>query len=76
MTLSTPSPSTTDASDYSLCADLLTAVDALSRRRADQLDEGMVDRFVSKGWLHWHGGALRLTPAGARICDAVLLAYA
>lgn len=69
-------PSAPEVSDQALCAELLTAVDALSRRRADQLDEHLVERFVRKGWLHWNAGALRLTPAGARVCDAVLLAYA
>lgn len=67
---------TARSDDSDLCAALLSAVDALSRRRADLLDEDQVDRFVAKGWLHWNGGALRLTPAGAQVCDAVLLAYA
>lgn len=62
--------------DQSLCAELLSTVDALSRRRADLLDERRVEQFVRKGWLYWNAGALRVTPAGARVCDAVLLAYA
>ena len=62
--------------DTSLSAELLTAVDALSRRRADLLDETKVEQFVRQGWLSWKGGALKVTPVGARVCDAVLLAYA
>jgi hypothetical protein len=66
-------PSVTDQSLY---AELLTAVDKLLRRRADQLDEKKVDQFVRKGWLQWNGGALKLTPMGAQVCDTALLAYA
>lgn len=64
-----------DAVDQELCAELLDTVDALSRRRADLVDENLVAKLVRKGWLQWHGGALQLTSIGARLCDAVLLAY-
>jgi hypothetical protein len=67
---------TSSQDNAALCAELLTAVDALSRRRADLLDDTKVEQFVRQGWLSWQGGALRVTPAGARVCDAVLLAYA
>lgn len=70
------SVSTPSSTDQSLYAELLTAVDKLLRRRADQLDEKKVDQFVRKGWLQWNGGALKLTPVGAQVCDAALLAYA
>jgi hypothetical protein len=62
--------------DPTLCAELLSVVDVLSRRRADLLDDRQVAAYVRKGWLEWAGGTLRPTPIGARVCDAVLLAYA
>ena len=74
-TLSAPELSDDEAADHELCAELLDTVDALSRRRADLVDERLVAQLVHKGWLQWHRGALRLTSIGARLCDAVLLAY-
>lgn len=65
-----------DVDDTAACSELLDVVDALSRRRADLLDEAVVEGFVRRGWLEWAGGTLRPTPIGARVCDAVLLAYA
>jgi len=43
---------------------LLTTVDALSRRRACDIPEPTIARFVALGWLQWNGGSLRLTAAG------------
>ena len=43
---------------------LLAAVDALSRRRACDIPEQTIDRFVALRWLQWNGGSLRLTEAG------------
>jgi hypothetical protein len=43
---------------------LLAAVDALSRRRACEIPEQAIDRFVALRWLQWSGGSLRLTEAG------------
>ena len=43
---------------------LLVTVDALSRRRACDIPEQTIDRFVALGWLQWNGGTLRLTAAG------------
>ena len=62
--------------DLAACTELLDIVDALTRRRADLLDETVVEGYVRRGWLEWAGGTLRPTPIGARVCDAVLLAYA
>ena len=62
--------------DVAACTELLDIVDALSRRRADLLDEAVVESFVRRGWLEWAGGTLRPTAIGAQVCDAVLLAYA
>ena len=43
---------------------LLATVDALSRRRACDIPEQTIDRFVALRWLQWSGGSLRLTAAG------------
>ena len=43
---------------------LLATVDALSRRRACDIPEQTIDRFVAMRWLQWNGGSLRLTEAG------------
>ncbi len=43
---------------------LLATVDALARRRACDIPEQTIDRFVALRWLQWNGGSLRLTPAG------------
>jgi hypothetical protein len=43
---------------------LLATVDALSRRRACDIPEQTIDRFVALRWLQWNGGNLRLTATG------------
>ena len=43
---------------------LLATVDALGRRRACDIPEQTIDRFVALRWLQWNGGTLRLTEAG------------
>lgn len=43
---------------------LLVTVDMLSRRRACDIPEQTIDRFVALRWLQWNGGSLRLTEAG------------
>ena len=43
---------------------LLATVDALSRRRACDIPEQTIDRFVALRWLQWNGGNLRLTSTG------------
>ena len=43
---------------------LLATVDALSRRRACDIPEQTIARFVALRWLQWNGGTLRLTSAG------------
>ncbi|MEO8151835.1 MAG: hypothetical protein ABI605_02110 [Rhizobacter sp.] len=47
---------------------LLSTVDLLTRRRADQIDETYIDNYVALGWLEWHGGLLRLSTLGSNIC--------
>ncbi len=43
---------------------LLVTVDLLSRRRACDIPEQTIDRFVALRWLQWNGGSLRLTETG------------
>jgi len=43
---------------------LLATVDLLSRRRACDIPEQTIDRFVALRLLQWNGGSLRLTAAG------------
>ena len=50
--------------DPALQESLLATVDALSRRRACDIPEQTIDRFVALRWLQWNGGNLRLTAAG------------
>ena len=50
---------------------LLTAVDALHRRRADQISEAQIAAFVALYWMEWNGGSLQLTQTGKNVCDQV-----
>ena len=50
---------------------LLATVDALSRRRACDIPEQTIDRFVAMRWLQWNGGNLRLTAAGEEMLVTV-----
>jgi hypothetical protein len=50
--------------NHALQQSLLTAVDALSRRRACDIPEDTIDRLVAVRWLQWSAGSLRLTAAG------------
>jgi hypothetical protein len=43
-------------------------VDYLRRRRADLIDESLIDDYVKLQWLEWHGGGLRLTVTGQNVC--------
>ena len=47
---------------------LLSTVDLLARRRANEIDETFIDNYVALGWLEWHGGHLRLSTLGSNIC--------
>ena len=50
---------------------LLATVDALARRRACDIPEQTIDRFIAMRWLQWNGGNLRLTAAGEEMLVAV-----
>jgi len=43
-------------------------VDCLHRRRADMIEEGLIDDYVALHWLEWNGGSLRLTITGSNVC--------
>ena len=47
---------------------LLATVDLLKRRRAGEIDAGLIDSYVALNWLEWNGGGLRLTVTGENIC--------
>ena len=47
-----------------LCDSFAAAADALSRRRARDIPEGAIEKFVALRWLEWCGGTLRLTEVG------------
>jgi hypothetical protein len=57
-------PATLGKINTALQDSLLATVDALSRRRACDIPEQTIDRFVAMRWLQWNGGNLRLTAAG------------
>jgi hypothetical protein len=54
---------------HRLRLELLASVDSLHRRRADLIAEGFIEDYVALHWLEWNGGALRLTAAGANMCE-------
>jgi hypothetical protein len=47
---------------------LPATVDCLTRRRADLIDDRVVDDYIELNWLEWHGGGLRLTITGRNVC--------
>lgn len=51
---------------------LLDTVDLLKRRRASEIDAGLIDDYVALNWLEWHGGGLRLTVTGDNVCKQLL----
>jgi hypothetical protein len=48
--------------------ELLATVDCLQKRRADLIDERLVDAYVAVHWLEWNGGSLQLTETGKNMC--------
>ena len=57
-------PATLAKINTALQESLLVTVDLLARRRACDIPEQTIDRFVALRWLQWNGGSLRLTAAG------------
>ena len=62
----TPSPAKRSAE---LRNELLATVDALQRRRADLVAEGLIADYVALNWLEWNGGSLQLTVTGRNMCE-------
>ena len=62
------SPMLTASRREALLDALLHTVDLLKRRRADQIGEGDIDDYVTRDWLEWNGGGLRLTTVGSNLC--------
>ena len=50
---------------------LPNTADLLKRRRAAEIDTGLIDDYVALNWLEWNGGGLRLTVTGENICRQV-----
>lgn len=40
----------------------------LRQRRANEIDETVIDDLVALAWLEWVGGSLQLTATGINIC--------
>lgn len=50
---------------------LPATVDCLKRRRADLINEQLIEEYVDLQWLEWHGGGLRLTVTGHNVCAQI-----
>ena len=48
---------------------LLTTVEFLNQRQADQVDDGFIADYLALDWLEWNGGTLRLTVTGTNVCE-------
>ena len=66
MTLPTTDPATLKRDN--LRDSLLATVALLKRRRAAEIDAGLIDSYVALNWLEWNGGGLRLTVTGENVC--------
>ncbi|MBF5003129.1 hypothetical protein [Diaphorobacter caeni] len=44
----------------------------LQKRRANEIDDAVIDDLVSLHWLEWVGGSLQLTTTGKNICRQLL----
>lgn len=47
---------------------LPATVDLLRQRRACEVEESVIDDYVTLNWLEWNGGSLRLTTVGSNVC--------
>ncbi len=50
-----------------LRAELPLVAELLQKRRANEVDEAVIDDLVSLSWLEWAGGTLQLTTTGKNI---------
>ncbi|WP_226858292.1 hypothetical protein [Diaphorobacter aerolatus] len=44
----------------------------LQKRRANEIDDEVIDDLVSLYWLEWVGGSLQLTTTGKNVCRQLL----
>ncbi len=51
-----------------LRTELPQVADLLQKRRASEIDPGVIDELVQLSWLEWVGGTLQLTTTGQNIC--------
>jgi hypothetical protein len=67
------SPSTREPLSPQVLRDsLLSTIDLLTRRRAAEIGDAVIDDYVALNWLEWNGGALRLTVVGQNIRQQLL----
>ncbi len=51
-----------------LRAELPLVAELLQKRRANEIDDLVIDDLVALVWLEWAGGSLQLTTTGKNIC--------
>jgi len=51
-----------------LRAELPHVAELLQQRRANEIDEAVIDDLVTLAWLEWVGGSLQLTTTGSNLC--------
>jgi len=51
-----------------LRAELPRVATLLQQRRANEIDEAVIDDLVALAWLEWVGGSLQLTTTGNNLC--------
>ena len=44
----------------------------LQKRRANEIDDDVIDDLVLLHWLEWAGGSLQLTTTGSNVCRQLL----
>ena len=49
-------------------AELPLVAELLQKRRANEIDDLVIDDLVALVWLEWAGGSLQLTTTGKNIC--------
>ena len=55
-----------------LRAQLIHVVDCLNQRQAHLIGDTLIDDYVSRDWMEWQGGGLRLTITGRNIYSQAL----
>jgi hypothetical protein len=73
LTIAAPSPAQQAAAlnRERLRQSLPATVECLSQRRADLIDDALIEDYVALSWLEWNGGGLRLTVTGTNVCAQI-----